>query len=176
MHRDAFDYARKAIEGLDLKGKRVLEIGALDINSTAQGMSIRDLCQSAKSYHGIDQRAGPGVDQVVAASDYDGAGKYDVVITTEALEHTADPESIIACADRALCPGGILIITAAGPDRAPHGWDGRALSEGEPYQNIDPSQLQAWLAEWDQVDVQHNTQARDVYAIAYKPKGKEKAK
>lgn len=168
MHQAAYDYVQRAIKGLDLEGKRVLEIGSLDINNTAQNMSIRDLCGAAKEYHGIDIRKGLGVDQVAQAADYDGKGKYDLVITTEVLEHAADPESVIACAERALRPGGQLILTAAAPERPPHGWHGGLLGGDDTYQAIAPSLLRAWLADWEHVKVRHNETAGDVYAVAVK--------
>jgi hypothetical protein len=44
-------------------------------------------------------------------------------------------------------PGGLLIITAAGPGRAEHsGADGGPLRPGEHYRNISPLALLAWLA------------------------------
>jgi hypothetical protein len=174
MHHGAFEFVRRAVGKMELEGKRVLEIGSLDINSTAQSMSVRALCQDAKDYHGIDIRKGAGVDEVVDAANFDGKGKFDLVITTETLEHAAEPESIIACAERALCVGGRLILTAASPERQPHGWDGRGLAEGETYQSIAPAQLRAWLASWEQVRITHDETAGDVYAVAVKRAEPEK--
>ena len=166
-----FDFYERNAE----RYERVLDIGSLDVNSTVQGLHPRELLGTAK-YYGIDTRKGPGVDSAVSAADYDGKEKYDLVISTETAEHTRDPREIIDCAWRALQPGGLLILTAAGPGRAPHGVDGGEVGD-EWYQNIGPQELQGWLEAggWQQVHVEHDTNAGDVYATARKPKGESKA-
>lgn len=168
MHPSAFAYI-KAHTPAD--AARVLDIGSLDVNSSEQGLSLRALFPDA-DYHGIDTQKGPGVDEVCAAADYDGKGRFDLVISTEALEHAERPQDIIECAWRALAPGGMFLLTAAAPERAAHncngtGWDGK-----EWYANIEPEQLKAWLADWDDVEVVHAPSVGDVYARALKPKGK----
>lgn len=163
MHPPAFAFVRAALIGL--MPTRVLEIGSLDVNSTAQGLDVRRLVPVA-DYTGIDERAGPGVDVVVGARDYDGAGMFDLVISTEAAEHTPRPEDIVQCAWRALRPGGVFVLTAAGPGRAPHGCDGGALPAHEWYANITPDALATWLQSWQ--DVQIVVGGGDIYATATK--------
>src|SRR5262245_60753025 len=102
MHPPAFAYATKALAAEGVKGKSILEIGSLDVNSTEQGLSLRTFCDSAALYHGIDEQDGPGVDNVMGAADYDGEGAFDIAISTEALEHTPEPREILECAWRAL--------------------------------------------------------------------------
>jgi SAM-dependent methyltransferase len=150
-----------------------LDIGSKDINATEQGLSLRALFAEA-DYYGIDTQDGPGVDAVIDARDYDGMARFDLVVSTEALEHCPDPESIIACAWRALAPGGELLITAAAPERQPHNCDGTGYSGIEHYANIDPDQLRAWLADWEDVDVVHQPNLGDVYGRAMKPKPKKR--
>ena len=135
MHREAYDYVRRAVRD----AWRVLEIGSLNVNG-----SVRPLFGGA-AYTGIDRLPGRDVDVVAEARDYDGEGQYDVVVSSEALEHTDWPEEIIACAERALKPGGLLILTAAGPKRAPHGWDGLPLREGAVYRAISPRTLSGFM-------------------------------
>ena len=173
MHSSAFEFVRRAIGRKTFE--RVLDIGSLDVNSTAQGLHPRELLGTAK-YYGIDAREGQGVDKAVAAADYDGKEKYDLVISTETAEHTPDPREILDCAWRALTPGGLLILTAAGPGRQPHGVDGGDVGN-EWYQNVGPQELAGWLEAggWQSVYVEHNTSAGDVYASARKPKGESKA-
>lgn len=167
MHNAAYAY----IKAHAPTAARCLEIGALDVNSTEQGLSLRTLFPDA-DYYGIDTQDGPGVDQVVAAADYNGKGRFDLVISTEAMEHCADPESIIACAWRALAPGGVFLLTAAAPGRQPHNCDGTGWDGVEHYANIEPEQLRAWLAEWGDVEVVHQPSLGDVYARAKKPRDK----
>jgi SAM-dependent methyltransferase len=175
MHPQAYQFIVSEVAALPVEGTRVLEVGAVDVNSTAQGLSVRALCAAAAHYHGIDVRDGPGVDKVCAAADFDGKESYDLVISTEAMEHADNPQSLIACAWRALKPGGILLLTAAAPERQPHGNDGGTVQTGEWYANIEPKQLKSWLAEWESVKVRHEPSVGDVYARAVKPeKGRGK--
>ena len=166
MHAAAYAFVCTAIA--DLQPRAVLEIGSLDVNSTAQRMNVRTLVGDA-AYTGIDTHPGLGVDIVASAADYDGDGAFDLVLSTEAMEHTPHPRDIVDCAWRALRPGGTFVLTAAGPERAPHGCDGGALPLHEHYANIEPAQLRALLADWRDVRVARNPSAGDVYAVAIRP-------
>lgn len=166
MHDAAFQFVARVRAGLDVA--RVLELGAYIVNG-----SVRPLFAGC-GYVGVDTRPGPGVDIVADAETFDGGGAYDCVVTTEMLEHTPNPAAVIAAARRSLAPGGWLILTAAGPERAPHSCDGGPVVPAhEHYGNITPEDLRAWLAGWDAVTVEHNPQAGDVYALARVPTASE---
>lgn len=162
MHDAAFRFVAGRV-GLIWPGMRVLEIGSYNVNGT-----IRPLWPGAH-YHGIDARPGPCVDEVADGERYDGRESYDVVVTCETMEHARNPRAIIAAAWRSLRPGGRLILTAAGPGRAPHGCDGGWLPPTEAYANISPADLAAWLDGWEAVQVIENGIDRDVYAVATRP-------
>jgi SAM-dependent methyltransferase len=151
MHPSAYNYIVKQLILAGIAGKRIVEIGSLDVNSTEQGLSLRALCEDASAYIGIDEQIGLGVDVVTSAVDYDGEAGFDIVLSTEALEHAPDPTDIITCAWRALRSGGLLLLTAAGPERQPHNCDGTAWAGVEHYANINPDQLTAWLDGWEGV-------------------------
>jgi len=165
MHPAAFSFAAPRL--IAAAPKRVLEIGSLDVNSSVQGLSLRALLPDA-AWLGIDSAAGPGVDEVASAADFRTRRTFEVVISTEAMEHAPRPEDIIECAARYLVPGGLLILTAAAPERAPHGCDGGDVQPGEHYRGITPDELRAMLDGWDDVDVTHDAAAGDVYAVATK--------
>jgi SAM-dependent methyltransferase len=135
MHIAAFQHVMRTLIGTGIKGARVLEIGSLDVNSSEQGLSIRDLCEWAAVYIGIDERAGESVDIVSSAADYTPTATFTIAISTEAMEHTPDPRSILDCAWRSLTPGGLLVLTCAGPGRTPHGCSGGAVGD-EYYKNV----------------------------------------
>lgn len=115
----------------------VLEIGSRDVNG-----SIREYFAPA-SYLGIDLVAGDGVDLVAdATSEWEPPGDFDAIVCCEVFEHERQWRQIIANAHRWLRPRGLLLITCAGPGRAPHsGLDGGALRAREHYENIDPKEL-----------------------------------
>jgi SAM-dependent methyltransferase len=141
----------------------VLEIGSRDVNG-----SVRDLFAGASLYHGIDIAAGAGVDEVVACADYQPAGLFDTCVSTEVMEHMRDPSELTSCAWRCLRSGGMLILTAAGPNRQPHSVSGGPV-EQEYYENISPELLALLLEDWRSVRIIYNAIACDIYATAVKP-------
>lgn len=169
MHTEAYEYVTKAAAQVLRAGEAVLEIGSLDING-----SIRALFADAGCYVGIDRIAGPGVDVVTDARDYDSDSAFDVVVCCEVLEHEEEPQAVIACAERALRPGGWLILTCASTDRKPHSADGSEHPhDGEYYRNIDPDELRGLLGAWEAVRVDYRYPPGDAYAVAQKPKAIE---
>lgn len=135
MHAQAYDFVARSVAGRC--AQRVLEIGSHDVNG-----SVRPLFGSAERYHGIDLAAGPGVDEVADAADWEPDDVYDVVISTEVLEHAPRWRRVLATAWRALAPGGRLVVTCATDPRPPHSAvDGWALRPGEWYRNVAPGEV-----------------------------------
>ena len=96
--------------------RRVLDVGSLDING-----SNRDLFEECE-YIGLDLAAGRNVDVVCPVHEYDApAGSYDVVISTEALEHDRHYVQSLRSMLRLLRPGGLLLLTCATTGRPEHG-------------------------------------------------------
>lgn len=164
MHTAAYRFVEAVLTDHPLAaGATVLEIGAYDVNG-----SVRPLFLDG-TYTGIDVRPGPGVDIVADCADYDGHDAYDLVISTEVMEHMADPAALVACAWRSLRPGGRVVLTMAGPFRPPHSVNGGQIDAGEHYANITPEQLPALLIGYQDVQIIHNAVAHDLYATATKP-------
>jgi SAM-dependent methyltransferase len=114
----------------------VLEVGSRDVNG-----GIRDLFRNA-AYTGVDITEGDGVDIVADAASWEPDRQYDIVICAEVLEHAPAWRDIVKTCWRALRPGGLFVMTAAGPGRKPHS----AYCDEEPgdewYENIDPAHLE----------------------------------
>lgn len=170
MHPEAFAFVKAAVAVL-AQPKHVLEIGSKDINSTAQRLVIRDLFKGSTKYTGIDLTAGPGVDVVADGATWSGDGKlFDLVISTETLEHAANAVVIVANAHKLLAPGGALLLTAAGEGRHPHSAvDGMlVLKPGEFYRNVTRSVLARWLQPFAVRLIDDTSTPRDIYALAIK--------
>jgi SAM-dependent methyltransferase len=121
----------------------VLEVGSLDVNG-----GVRDLFPRA-SYLGINDTDGPGVDLVCDAATWEPEHEFDVVISTEVLEHAERWREIVAMCGRALRRGGSLILTCAGPGRGAHGQHGAPLPDvGEWYANVSVDELSAEVVKW----------------------------
>lgn len=163
MHPAAYQFVAPRLAAL--APASVLEIGSLDVNSSVQGLLLRALLPGA-TWVGIDSAAGPGVDAVSEAADYRTRRRFACVVSTEALEHAPRPADVIECAARHLAPGGVLLLTAAAPERTPHGCDGGAVKAGEHYRGISPAELRELLAGWADVEIIHDPRVGDVYATA----------
>lgn len=163
MHTEAMEFLTETIEALGgLADKRVLEIGSYDVNGSA-----RVLFPDGTLYVGIDRIAGPGVDWQVDARWFDGWGMFDIAIVTETLEHDAEPQEIMDCAWQALGPGGLLIITTAGPGREPHGDHGGPVKGGMHFDVITPVALKNLLRlGWVEIKITEHKEHHDVYATA----------
>lgn len=151
MHREAMQYVSSQVRRhhLNAPGVRVLDLGGRNVNGTPRRLFTR-----AAAYVAVDLRDGPGVDIVADAADLYLDERFDVVVSTELLEHTPSGAAIVATAWRHLTPDGVFLATMAGPGRAPHGASGESKPpRGEWYRNVTPVELDGWLeqagfAEW----------------------------
>lgn len=148
MHEAALNYVRRFQTTAAVK---VLELGSRDVNGTP-----RALFPNA-DYTGVDVIDGPCVDIVADAADWLPDDLYDIVISTEVLEHAERWRDIVRTCGLACRPGGRVVLTAAGPGRGPHSAvDGRGLKDWEYYQNVDkPELVEAMIAAgFDDIDVE----------------------
>lgn len=98
------------------KGKRVLDVGSLDING-----NNRFLFEDS-SYVGIDIGPGPNVDIVAVAHEFSASdGTYDFIVSTECFEHDMHYAKSIQNIVRVLAPGGMFLFTCATTGRPEHG-------------------------------------------------------
>lgn len=112
MHESVMRFVARMVEEhrLNRHAWRVLECGSLDVNGSVRALFDRT------SYHGIDIRAGAGVDEVADANDlpFDD-DSFDVVVSTEMLEHDRRPWRSIA--EMCRVSRRYVIVTARGFDR-----------------------------------------------------------
>jgi cyclopropane fatty-acyl-phospholipid synthase-like methyltransferase len=161
MHALAQQFVRSVVT-FPTQGLRVVEFGSYDPAAT-----IRRMFPGCLEYLGLDLRAGENVDRVCDAREFTGIG-YDVVVSTEVLEHEKNPQDIIDAMQRALRSGGLAIITAASPPRMPHHTTGPPDLRGEYYSNIPPCWIHEMLSGWQNVVMQYDSTAGDLYATAQK--------
>jgi hypothetical protein len=145
----------------------VLDVGGRNING-----SPRDLFPGADPYVTLDILPGDGVDIVADAATWTPDREYDVAVCTEVFEHTQSWPQIARTIFAALRPGGLAILTMAGPGRAPHSaLDGGPLRDGEYYANVSPGDLEVALKEcgFTDVIVDYQPAPADTRAVALKP-------
>lgn len=100
----------------------MLEVGSRDASAAIR--SIVNQWEPA-SYTGVDLQAGPGVDIVAAAEDLLsclGTERFDVVISTEMLEHVRDWKRVVHNLKMVLAPQGVLILTTRSRGMEFHGY------------------------------------------------------
>ena len=116
------DFARKHLEQWEIRDRIVLEVGALDVNGSLRPV-IETLAPAR--YVGVDIAPGPGVDEVCDAHDIlerYGAQSFDVVISTELLEHVRDWQTVVHGFKQVLRPGGVLVVTTRSRGHPYHGY------------------------------------------------------
>jgi SAM-dependent methyltransferase len=158
---DVHDAARRFV-AQHVAGRRfghVVEVGGRDVNGSVRGMF------AAASYTAVDLEPGPGVDVVADCRTWAPDEPADLVLCLEVLEHADDPAGVVGACVSYLAPGGLLVVTCAGPGRTPHsGHHGGPLEDGEYYANVDPDDLDAWLGDLTDVQVHYAAGPCDVYA------------
>jgi len=104
------------------KNKKVLDIGSLDVNG-----NNKYLFEKCK-YIGLDVAKGPNVDVVCIAHEYDEKDEsFDVVISTNAMEHDIYYKLTLQKMVDFLKPGGLLLFSVASSFKE-HGTKRRAPS------------------------------------------------
>ncbi len=115
MHTSVIDFLGRALTKDEVSGKSLLEVGSFNVNGTPR--SVIDPLKPG-SYIGVDSQAGPCVDRIVAVNDLEkefGSGKFDIVLSTEMLEHVQDWRQAVFQMKSVVKPGGLLILTTRSP-------------------------------------------------------------
>lgn len=102
--------AKKVEYGLD-GPLRILEVGSYDVNG-----SVRELFNQV-FYVGVDIEDGPGVDEVRSSHElwpHWPEDTFDLVVSTEMLEHDRQPWRSLRQMYMVLKKGGLLLVTARG--------------------------------------------------------------
>lgn len=143
-------------------GRDCLEVGSLDVNG-----SIRPYVESLgpARYVGIDMAPGPRVDEVVDAAhlvERFGADSFDVVITTEMLEHIRDWPTVIANLKRVVRPGGYLLVTTRSIGFPYHAF---------PYDfwRYEPEDMRAIFADFEIAALERDSASPGIFMLARKP-------
>jgi len=142
-----------------LNAWRVLDMGGQDVNGTVHG-KLREIVDVGR-LDVLDIEAGAGVTIVGDArkTDWWDGQPYDLVISTEMLEHLDGIGYAIGSAWKVLRPGGWFVGTCASSGRAPHGATGAPTpAPGEWYENVNPSDLSERLRafDFDPIEVQYS--------------------
>jgi SAM-dependent methyltransferase len=124
MHTSVSAWVSRVLTRADIAGRTVLEVGSRDVNGSVRAM-VEAL--GPATYVGTDMQSGPGVDQVVRAEDLPATfdeNAFDVVVSTEMLEHAAAWRDCLMAMALVLRPGGLLVLTTRSPGFPRHDYPG----------------------------------------------------
>lgn len=169
MHEAAFQAVERFSRTVNLSGVkgRGLDLGGRDVNGTVHGL-FPDI-----EWTVLDRVEHPSVDIVADVTKWwPERAAWDLVVSTETIEHVEQWQKIIKAAHRALVPGGYLIVTGGSTGRGPHSCTGVVpVPEGEWYGNVPPQNLYAVaeMAGFPCPYVEYNPDPHfDVYMLAQK--------
>ena len=106
----------------EVEGKDVLEVGAYNLNG-----SLRPLIESwgPSKYVGVDIVQGTGVDEICSADEIVnkyGKESFDIIISTEMLEHVKDWKKVISNFKNVCKKKGTILITTRSKGAEYHAW------------------------------------------------------
>ena len=149
----------------EIRGKTVLEVGARAVQGPE--LMIRPWIERFKpaSYLGVDIASGSGVDEICNAetlSDRFGNDAFDVVISTELLEHVRDWKTVITNLKRVVRPGGVIFITTRSYGVRFHGYP-------SDYWRFEMNDMKAIFSDFTVVVVEKDPSVPGVFLKAVKP-------
>lgn len=164
MHNSVLTWVALSVGEFDVAGQRVLEVGSYNVNGTVRPLIER---YSPQRYLGVDASAGPNVDEVVECGqlvDHFGESSWNMVISTEMLEHVRDWKDCLENLIKVVAEDGLLVITTRSPGFPYHPfpedhWRYPLRTMGK---IIDASRLKIEL-------IDNDPQCAGVFVIARKP-------
>jgi len=122
MNKASVEFVVRALTADDVRGRSVLEVGSRDVNGSLR-WHVEGLAPA--SYIGVDIINGSGVDEVCPVEsliDRFGPDRFDLVFSSEMLEHVRDWRAALLNLKAVTKPGGILLFTTRSSGFGFHGY------------------------------------------------------
>lgn len=123
MNRACLSWFKRHVTKADVLGRKVLEVGSRDVNGSVRSLFTQF---APVRYIGVDIADGPGVDVIcdgAELTDRFGLGRFDIVVSTFALEHMEHAYAVMKQMRAACAEGGLIFIAV--PEKWPeHNYPG----------------------------------------------------
>ncbi len=161
-NRTGLAFGRSALTAEIVAGREVLEVGSLDVNG-----SLRAFAEALgpSRYVGVDIEMGSGVDIVLDAQhlvEHFGNESFDLVVTTEMLEHVRDWQTVVSNLKRVLRPWGVLLLTTRSIGFPYHGYP-------FDFWRYEPDDMRAIFGDLEILTLERDAAAPGVFLLARKP-------
>jgi SAM-dependent methyltransferase len=155
-------FGERHLTAAEVRDRDVLEVGAYDVNG-----SVRPHVEALgpRSYLGVDIAAGPRVDMVLDARDLVatfGGAAFDLVITTEMVEHVRDWRTIVRNLKGVIRPGGHLLLTTRSIGFPYHGWP-------HDFWRYEPDDMRSIFADMEILSIEPDPLSPGVFVFARRP-------
>jgi SAM-dependent methyltransferase len=160
-HRSVLEFFRR-IDSTYVKDKKILEVGSRDVNGTVRPILT---ALGPESYLGVDIVAGRSVDRICNVErlvDTFGEETFDVVISSEMLEHVVDWRSAIRNIKGAVSRGGLVIITTRSFGFPHHDWP-------VDFWRYETDDLRQIFSDFDITILEADPELSGVFLVAKKP-------
>jgi len=161
-NKTCIDFGKANLCAADVRGKSVIEVGSLNVNGSLR----RDIeALGPASYIGVDIQMGSGVDRICRVEGLVrmfGREAFDVVVSTELIEHVKDWQAAIYNLKSVLRPGGVTLITTRSKGFKYHGY---------PYDfwRYEADDLRAIFADFEIKSLQSDSPEPGIFLFARKP-------
>lgn len=145
------------------KNKRILEVGSRDVNGSVRPL-IEKFC-FPQEYMGIDIESGKYVDIILPAEQlvsYFGESSFDIVISTELLEHVKNWRIVINNIKDVLKPKGLIFISTRSYGFPYHGYP-------HDYWRYEIEDIKRIFSDFTILSLQTDFLANGLFLKAYKP-------
>jgi len=162
-HKSCIIFGARSLATEEIKGKSVLELGSRDVNG-----SLRSIINAwaPEHYVGVDIVKGPGVDvvcDVEGIAERFGQESFDIVISTEMVEHVRNWREAISNIKRVCKPGGTVLLTTRSRGYAYHGYP-------FDFWRFEVQDMKEIFADFEILTVEKDPEAPGVFLKARRPK------